>query len=53
LRSSAGCLGYGENKRKGDNEGGLNKPCPASKTRFDLIISEVKKKATFSIKIPP
>jgi hypothetical protein len=39
-------FGYGENKQKGDNEGGL-KPRPASSTRFDFIITNQRKKTSF------
>jgi len=42
----AGCFGYGENKQKGDNEGGL-KPRPASSTRFVFIITNQGKKTSF------
>jgi hypothetical protein len=45
-KRGAGCLGYGENKQKGDNEGGLLKPCPASTTRFVFIIPDQRKKST-------
>jgi hypothetical protein len=30
---SAGCFGYGENKQKGDNEGGLLKTLPSQQSR--------------------
>jgi hypothetical protein len=45
MREGAGCFGYGENKQKGDNEGGL-KPRPASSTRFGSIITNQGKKTS-------
>jgi len=45
VREGAGCFGYGENKQKGDNEGGL-KPRPASPTRPVFIITNQRKKTS-------
>jgi len=48
VREGAGCFGYGENKQKGDNEGGV-KPRPASPTRRVFIITNQRKKTRFFI----